>query len=79
MQRKIQPGDWLALGWAHLANHDGAVEQVAMYFFTRRDRFENPYDVFAAATRPINPRRFVGPAFYYSTSTERAFERRGES
>ncbi|MEM6332659.1 MAG: hypothetical protein AAF823_04900 [Planctomycetota bacterium] len=78
MQKKIQLGAWLALGWAHLATHDGRVERAAMYFFTHRNRFENPYEAFESAIRPISPKRPVGPAFYYSTSTERAFERRGE-
>ncbi|MEM6551224.1 MAG: hypothetical protein AAF750_03765 [Planctomycetota bacterium] len=78
MQKKIQLGAWLALGWIHLANHDGGVERAAMYFFTHRERFENPYDVFESAIRPINPQRPIGPAFYYSTSTERAFEHRSE-
>lgn len=78
MQDAIQRGAWMALGWTHLAARSGRVERAAMYFFTHWSKDENPYDLFHEVIQPIAPTRPYGPAFYYSTSTERAFERRQE-
>jgi hypothetical protein len=76
MQRKIQRGAWMALGWTHLANDAGHLERAAMYFFTHRDKDENPYELYREVIRPIYPTRPYGPAFYYSHSIEKAFEAR---
>ncbi len=72
---KALTGVWTTLAWAHMATDDGGFERMLNYVRRHYQRPYYPQDLWNTVLRARYPHRPFGPAFYYSTSIERYYEK----